>query len=135
MKQVNELIYRDYLEHPIWGFADDDGDDVEPVDYRGSIILADSGSLFILCKFTLQDGTEIPGAISVHMPSQRVYVLKFPGTDGKFFYFPVGTSMEGSVTREQLAAHLHKSIDEIFPITYTTPYTFKNGQPLIGRIQ
>ena len=135
MKQVDELVYSDYLEHPIWGFADDDGDDVEPVDYPGSVIQADSGSLFIACKFILRDGTELPGVISVHVSSRSVYVLKFPDTGGRLFYYPVNTDMEGSVTREQLAAHLQKSVDQIFPITYAAPYVFKNGQRLTGMIE
>lgn len=128
-----ELNISDFYTHPIWGFVDDDGDEVMPVDYPGHLIWSNGGeSLFVLCKFTLNDGTNIDGVISVRMTNQSVYTLKFPYQDGSLFYFPVNSSLEGRVSPKQLAFHLNKVSDDVFPIKFDTPFVFEDGKKLLG---
>lgn len=132
-KDLRELTFPDYIVHPIWGFADDDGDEVMPVDYPGHLIRSSGGeALFVACEFTFFDGTKQPGVINVRMTFRSVYLLEFPKPDGKLFRFPINSRMEGNVTPAELATHLHKPVDQIFPINYKTPYVFKDGQKLIG---
>jgi hypothetical protein len=133
-KQGGELTFSDFVAHPIWGFADDDGDEVMPVDYPGHLIASDGGNAwFIACEFILNDGTKLPGVIYVRTTDHSIYMLVFSESDGRFFDFPVNSMMEGRVAPEELALHLRKTVDQVFPITYVTPYAFRDGQKLIGQ--
>ena len=133
-KKDGKLTLHDFTAYPIWGFANDDGHEVMPVDYPGHLIWSGGGeALFVVCKFTFSDGSTQPGVINVRMTDRNVYVLKFPQANGKLFYFPVNSMLEGDIAPEELANHLRKSVDQVFPITYTTPYVFEDGQKLIGQ--
>jgi hypothetical protein len=103
------------------------------VDYPGCLIWPSGGeALWVRCDFTLKDGTKQPGVVGVRMTNQTIYLLEFAGSDNELFVFPVNSLLEGSVTLEQLAQHLGKPVDAIFPIRYSTPYVFKNHMPLTG---
>jgi hypothetical protein len=129
----NELRFSDYYSHPIWGFTDDDGDEVMPVDYPDHLIWSGGGeALFVLCEYVFNDGTKMDGVVCVRMTDQKFYILTFPYPDGSFFDFPVNSMLEGTVTPEQLASHLEKSISEVFPIKINTPFIFENGEKLVG---
>jgi hypothetical protein len=132
----DELTYSDYSEHPIWGFAADDGDEVMFVDYPGHLIASDGGNaLWVRCEFKLNDGSQVPGVIGFRSTNWSIYLLEFLQPDGNLFTFPVNSPLAGTVTLRQLAERFGKSEDVIFPIIYETPFQFKNGEPVIGVLQ
>jgi hypothetical protein len=133
-KSDGHLTVDDFISYPIWGFAADDGDEVMPVDYPGYLIAPNGGNgWFIACEFTLNDKTNLDGVINIRTTNRSLYVLKFPDPNRNFFAFPVNSRQEGRIGPEQLAEFLHKSIDQIFPIAYKTPFVFKDGQKIIGQ--
>lgn len=132
-KLCDELTYADYIANPIWGFADDDGDEVMSVDYPDHLIWSDGGeALWVKCKFLLNDSSELPGVVGIRMTDQTIYLLEFIKENNDLFVYPV-SALEGSVTIEELSHHLNKPLDSIFPITYITPYKFQDGQLLTGQ--
>lgn len=135
-KRVSELTFSDFVVHPVWIWAEDNEDEslVISLDYS-EILPEEYDDLFVACKFTLHDGTEIPGVLAVNMSNRQVYLLSFPKADGGFFDFPLQPQLKGLVTREQLATWLRKPLADIFPITYSTSYVFRDGQPLTGQIE
>ena len=135
-KSVSKLTLDDFTDYPVWTWAEDDKDEslVMPLIYSGSLP-EDCDALFVACKFLLADGTESAGVVSVRMHDRSVYLISFPEAGGKFFDFPLRSPLKNSITREQLAVKLGKSLDCVFPIAYTTPYVFSNGQPFVGQIE
>ena len=130
----DQLRISDFYAHPIWGFKDDDGDEVMPVDYPGHLIWSNGGeSLFVLCRYVLNNDEAIDGVIGVRMTNQSLYLLKFPAPDGSLFYFPVNSPLEGTVTPAQLAAQLNRKLEEIFPIRFHTQFIFEDGKRLVGQ--
>ena len=134
-KLSSELTYSDYVEHPIWGFWDDDGDEVTFADDLDSFDAIGGEALWVRCGFTLNDGTRLPGVVGIRDTEWSIYLLKFVRPDGTLFAFPVNSMLEGSVAPSELAKLLHKSVDEIFPVKYETTVELKNGRPLVGVYQ
>jgi hypothetical protein len=128
-----DLRIQDFLSHPIWGFVEEDEDEVETVVYSDNLVLPIGGGvLFVFCEYQFNDATILKGVVFVRLSDQSPYILAFPRPDGSLFDFPVNSSLAGMVTPEQLASHLEKTVDEIFPIKYETPFVFENGKKLTG---
>ena len=89
--------------------------------------------MFVACEFLLGDNTKMLGCVGVRMTDHSVYLLSFPEYDGSFFSLPINSALEGSVTKAELAAHIHKPANDIFPVTYRTAYKFADNQTLVGR--
>jgi hypothetical protein len=130
-----ELIYSDYLEHPIWGFWDDDGDDVTFADDYDSFDAVGGEALWVRCEFILNDATRLPGVVGIRCTDWSIYLLKFVKSNGTLFVFPVNSMLEGKVTPSQLAKELNKSANDIFPIRYETVVELKDGKPFVGVYQ
>jgi hypothetical protein len=114
-KISKELTFSDYIEHPIWGFWDDDGDDVTFADNFDSFNSPGGEALWARCKFEFRDGTKSLGVIGIRTTNWSAYLLKFVNPDNSLFYFPINSMLEGSVTPNQLAKQLNKSANDIFP--------------------
>jgi hypothetical protein len=134
-KKVNELTLGDFSAHPLWTWDDEDEDTVVPQSYLGALPDEDNDALFVSCELSLHDGTKMTGVLSVRTRDHRVYTIDFPMPNGKFFPFPLQSRLKDLVKRDALATQLGKSREQIFPIAYTTPYTFSDGQPLVGHIE
>ncbi len=137
-KRISDLTFSDFAVHPIWTWAEDNEDEslVVPLDCSGTLPDDEEyGNLFVACEFTFHDGTKMPGVLAVSMSNRQVYLLSFPKTDAGFFDFPLQPHLQGLVTREQLATWLRKPLADIFPITYSTPFMFKDGRLLTGQVK
>lgn len=88
--------------------------------------------MFVLCEYQFNDGTRLNGVVFVRLLDQSFYILAFPRHDGSLFDYPVHSPLAGTVTPEQLASNLGKTVDEVFPIKFETPFVFENGKKLIG---
>lgn len=134
LKTGSELTYTDFKTHPIWTFYDDDGDDVVPVEYPGWATEAIGGEgMFVACEYTLNDGTKLSGVVLINIYTNLPYRFEFRNNDSTLIGFPVKTVLENKGTRKQLAKFLGKSIAEVFPIHYATPFILENGILLEGK--
>jgi hypothetical protein len=127
-----ELMFSDYLEHPIWGFWDDDGDDVTFADDYDSFYAVGGEALWVHCEFILNDDTNLPGVVGIRCTDWSIYLLKFVKPNGALFTFPVNSMLEGRVTSSQLAKELNKSVENVFPIKYKTVVKLKDEKPFEG---
>jgi len=134
-KLSKDLIYSDYLEHPIWGFWDDDGDEVTFADDYDSFDAVGGEALWVRCEFILNDDTRLPGVLGIRCTDWSIYLLEFVKPNGALFTFPVNSMLEGEVTPSQLAKELNKSVENVFPIKYKTVVKLKDGKPLEGVYQ
>jgi len=132
-KLIDQLTFADYLAHPIWTFYDDDGDEVVPVQYPGWASEAVGGEgTFIICDFILSDGTRLPGVVGINIYLEIPHVFEFLDTDGRLVAFSVNRKLETAETRQKLAQFLGKTVDQVFPIRYVTPYILRSGRLLAG---
>ncbi|HEY3290026.1 MAG TPA: hypothetical protein VGK87_07870 [Anaerolineae bacterium] len=135
-KTTNELTYADYIANPIWTLFDDDGDDMVPVEYPGWTSEAVGGeAVDAACEFILNDGTKVPGVVGIHMYYKRPwvpYVFEFPDVNGILIDFPVKKEFETPITREEMAQFLGKTIDQVYPIRFVTPFILPSGELLAG---
>lgn len=134
-KLSKDLIYSDYLVHPIWGFWDDDGDEVTFSDDYDSFDAIGGEALWVRCEFILNDSTKLPGVVGIRSTDWSVYLLQFVKSNGTLFTFPVNSMLEGKVTPSQLAKELNKSVEDVFPIKYKTIVKLKDERPLEGVYQ
>ena len=133
-KKVSELTFDDFVTYPIWTWADEDTDMAIPLGNLKTLP-EDHNALFVACEFLLCDGTKVAGVLSIRMSDHIVYLLSFPGANSGVFDFPLQPQLKDTVSRDQLATWLQRPLECIFPITYSTPYKFSDGQPLIGQIE
>lgn len=130
---VANLSIQDFLSHPVWGFVEEDEDEVETINYPDNLILpTGGGALFVLCEYQFNDSTKMKGIVFVRLSDQTPYLLAFPRLNGSLLFFPVNTSLEGQVQPAQLAFELNKTIEEVFPLKFYTPFSFTNDSELIG---
>ena len=134
-KLSKDLIYSDYLEHPIWGFWDDDGDEVTFSDDYDSFDSVGGEALWVRCEFTFNDDTRLPGVVGIRCTDWSIYLLKFMKTNGTLFTFPINSIREREVTQVQLAKELNMPVENIFSIKYKTVVNLKDGKPLEGVYQ
>jgi len=134
-KLCDELTFADYLEHPIWGFWDDDGDEVTFADTYDSFDAVGGEALWVRSEFLLNDGTRLPGVVGFRITNWSVYLLEFIEPDGSIFQFPVNSMLEGTVSSQKIAELLGKSEDKIFPVRYETICELKEGKRIAGIYQ
>ena len=137
MKQVSDLSPKDFKEHPIWGWHDEDGDSplVMPINETEIISGAKTkhNVLFISSEFMLHDGTRIEGSIGVVLSQRWTYLLSF-FKENEIFSFSLNPHPKLLVTIEDLEIWIGKSVDQISPIRYMTPYYFSDGSAIAGEI-
>ena len=132
-KKTSRLTYNDYLRYPIWGFVDDEDGEKMPVEYPGYFIWPEGGGdLWVLGQFELNDQSIVPGVVGIRMLNHSLYLLKFVRNDATLLTFFTSGPLWDLVKPEEVAAVLGRTVDQVFPLKYTTPYVFKNGHPLIG---
>lgn len=129
----HELTLNDFAASPIWTWSEDERSLV-PVEH--SLVLPeDHDALFILAKLVLADGSTIDAVLGLRVSDHKVYLIEFPNAEGKFLSFSLQPQLRHLVTREQVATWLQKPLEGIFPIHYSIPYVFSDGQPLVGQIE
>lgn len=130
---IKDLHIQDFLSNPIWSFVEEDGDEVETVDYPDNLVLPIGGGvLFVLCEYQFNDETRLNGVVFIRRLDQGFYMLAFPRHNGSLFEYSVHPLLSGTAIPEQIANHLNKSIEETFPIRFNTPFFFENGKKLEG---
>lgn len=134
-KKIGQITIDDFVAHPVWTWADEDDEStVMPLE-NSEILPEDHDALFVACKLRLADGTSIPGALSVRMSDCSVYMLSFPKSNGTLFDFPLQPELKELVSREQLASHLQKPLEFVFPIEYATSQAFRGGKVIAGKVE
>lgn len=131
-KPVYFLNERDFQQHPVWSWCDDDEcEDVEPVEYQ-PYLPEDHDALFVYCHLALNDGTKASGVISVRVSDRKVYLINFIDQNKELFDFPLQESLRNDTNIVLLTKFLKKDFKDIFPLKYRTPYKFQDGQRLEG---
>ena len=96
----------------------------------------DYDALFVKCKLSLSDGSTMEGVISVRMRDHQVYLVEFPDNQGKLLQLPLQKSLSEVLEKKkkELSGQVGKSLKDIFPLRYETPFVFIDGLPLKGII-
>jgi hypothetical protein len=129
-----DLTLSDFRICPIWTMFDDDGDDVVPVHYPSWETDAGGGALmYVACAFTLHDGTTVQGVVAVDNSNMMIpYALLFARSDGILEQFLINTYDEDDASRANLARFLNKTVDQVYPIRYATPFKSRDGHLIAG---
>jgi hypothetical protein len=133
-KKLGELTAKDFAVHPVWTWEDDDREiviPIEPSNYRPH----NHDALFVRADFQLSGGLRQAGVVSVRLSDRQVYLLSFFMPDGGIFDFPLQPELSGLVSREELASSLGVPTHAVFPLTYQTPFLWRDGQQLAGQIE
>ena len=137
VKAVSDLKPNDFREHSIWSWYENIEDEslVTPVE-EGYLLSEDYDEydpLFILSEFTLCDGTKLEGEIAVMLDVRKVYMISF-FKGNEIFTFSLHPALKRFDTPERISNWLQRSIEDIFPIEYTTSYYFNDGGAIAGKI-
>lgn len=134
VKPIGELSPEDFRRHPIWSWYENDWDEtlVAPVEITHPLNKSGYLVFFIQCELVLNDGTTVEGAVSINLNNNSAYSLEFFRENERFIF--TGKWPPGLGNLEQLSNWLKKSVDEITPLKYITPYLFEDGTPIKGEI-
>jgi hypothetical protein len=134
VKPVGELKPDDFRRHPIWSWYENDWDEslVMPVEIIHPLNEDEYLVFFILCDLILNDGTNMKGAVSINLNNKSAYSIEFFRGNEVFGFTGKWPTDLGNLV--QLSNWLQKSVDEITPVKYITPYFFKDGNPIKGEI-
>jgi len=124
----------DFKEHPVWSWWDDDSNDVEPVEYQPHLP-EDHDALFIYSSVIFNDG--LPGNIvlSVRPVDQKIYLITFFNDEGEKMQFSFQKALFSLSQKRKLQSFIGKDVFDIFPIRFTTPFMFADGNRLEGEIR
>ena len=134
-KRVNEMSIDDFIENPIWTWEEDDGDVLIPIRFTDR--LPDNhNALFVKCDFILKDKTQVTGVLCVRLSDHAIYLLEFFDENKGILQIPLQSRFEKilSQKKNEFLHLLGKSEDMIFPLTFSTPYLFNDGNKLEGII-
>lgn len=133
-KKAGQITMSDFIRYPVWTWSDEEEGTLMPK-HISRILPDNHDAVFVACECVLANGKRMRGVLSVRMSNKQVYMISFPNPDGSLFDFPLQPELKGLVTPEQLSNCLQLPIQDIFPIIYSTPYLFSDGQSLTGQIQ
>lgn len=123
MKRIEELSIMDFKESPAWTWAEEyDESMVTPWVKTDSAENHDA--LFVLAKFHLHDKTTREGFLAVRTSDLFVYLISLSDDDGKSKDFSLLLDQIPLISKEDLARHINKKTNEIFPLTYQTTDLF-----------
>ncbi len=136
IKKNYELTLNDFLMWPVWTWLEDEKEPslVEPVEFS-EVLPEDHDALAILSRLVLADGSTLQAVVWLRVSDRQPYLLSFPNTDGELLDFSVYPEYRRPGQLEKLIAWLQKPPNKIFPIRYSIPYVFGDGQPLSGQLQ
>lgn len=134
-KALSALTIDDFSSGSIWTWADDDDNNVKCIRYQDSLP-EEYDALFIGCDFILNDGSHMRGVVFVRISDHQIYSLAMPLENGKLIDIPLQSPLKGlqQIQSEKVVSSLQKPIDEIFPITFVSPFVFSDGVQLEGVI-
>lgn len=134
-KEMGTLALADFRIHPIWGgYEDDHGDSwVAPIDLLETVNEEDWDMFFVYCELRLADGTQMEGAMSITTLDHFVYGVRFFCGENKC-HFPGIELRDRNRAIERLERWLGKNLSQISPVTFLTPYRWRDGVAVAGTI-
>jgi hypothetical protein len=138
-KQVYELTVEDFDQHPVWEYAlDEEGEEgqdeatVRPHSVAGPVDPAD-GMVIVKARFTLADGTSMPGYLTPPSPDSGGLGTIQPQiiTQRGQVPFWCGAFRPTSEVLAQNYDRLERTADRVFPLRFTSEIEIVGG-PVVG---
>lgn len=134
-KSQRELSLEDFQRNPVWTWYENDTDEslMIPIEATDTLNEDDFSVFFILCQFVFSDKTSVQGVIGVNIFAREPYYVEFFIGDQPLTFSGAAFLLSPS-SLDNFAASLGKSIDDITPLEFYTPFHFEDGESISGKI-